>query len=1071
MKGQAFNELPISIVCIKEFSKGFFVAGENGIMSVWLTAEENLKASGKNPYDFVKRWYGDDEKRSKIVSMSVSLSEEILAVAYASNDLGILKINSLSLFQEETTMNKPVSFEYICKGFHSGSINSMDIAFQRPLVATLSRDDGTIRIWNYITFQCELGRRFYVKEEPEAGNSTKPLLTLALHPNGYFMCVGFIDKSRLFHIMHNTLREYRELPVKQCTLMRFSHGGNLLCMSTIQKNIYVYQPFTLESICILKAPNSTINQISFSDDDLYFSCASHNGAISIWETTKFTEVQWGQIHSNSKYYSNCLFDSYESKYLVAGAEGGRGVFRLCSKDQNDKAITEKEFFTEDMRITNIQMLKYHFGFVISNDRGHIMFYEYPLESSQFTTYNVHNNGVNHIRVSPDGKYLFSCGNDGLLGIFQIPEIDKFRFQSLKEVSKDDNQRNDALSHQILDPLLADVILIDKAEKEELMATIQMLKNELNEKNEKLDQIENKNSMMLQETLAEAEKKRMETIRQMEQRIKIINDERNKEQLEYLNNMKSKEEEYKKSIEEMEHSYSKKLAFESKKYYKLESEKVNQKLSYENEIQKLKEMFKEEKQSMNDKFQMDLEALKKQSEATQKQFDHLKLIFDEKLNQEELDHDEEMKKYEEDTGCEIRKLKLDNLKLKEFNEMKDSELKKKDENEAKVADEFKALKSKLKENEIILNEKDSLNEKLISEKTELVNEIKTKEGKIHKQKVKIKDLQKLKHSLTNSMKELKEQIMPKNKEIENLQDKIVNLEEEFNIHLSRMKEQVEELANEKTKIDILHKQVESEEQKKQEFKRLFNEIVSSIYKCIQTKTPKEYGREMIKLYQAYCQDELPENLKKNTNAIAEFERQLQFVESALESQYKSYIHDKAVNIKKQKNMTNENMELIKELNALRVENKELLKDLNRSEAELKRVKEQVNKETSSPILIHSKEKKQSPDALPDLEPRSKKPGKLMRGSMSVSTLKNGQENERLKTLLFQLQENADIILYQKLEIKRLKEQILILLEEKHNKTEEKFKSPNTQRNDSIENKNQNEDNINKTFLPSIITPKK
>ena len=171
------------------------------------------------------------------------------------------------------------------------------------------------------------------------------------------------------------------------------------------------------------------------------------------------------------------------------------------------------------------------------------------------------------------------------------------------------------------------------------------------------------------------------------------------------------------------------------------------------------------------------------------------------------------------------------------------------------------------------------------------------------------------------------------------------------------------------------------------------------------------------------------------------------------------------------MTNENMELIKELNALRVENNELLKDLNRSEAELKRVKEQVNKETSSPILIHSKEKKQSPDALPDLEPMSKKPCKLMRGSMSVSTLKNGQENERLKTLLFQLQENADIILYQKLEIKRLKEQILILLEEKHNKTEEKFKSPNTQRNDSIENKNQNEDNINKTFLPSIITPKK
>lgn len=48
-----------------------------------------------------------------------------------------------------------VRMEYIYGGFHSAPITGIDVCIQRPLIVTISREDSTIRIWNYITFKSE----------------------------------------------------------------------------------------------------------------------------------------------------------------------------------------------------------------------------------------------------------------------------------------------------------------------------------------------------------------------------------------------------------------------------------------------------------------------------------------------------------------------------------------------------------------------------------------------------------------------------------------------------------------------------------------------------------------------------------------------------------------------------------------------------------------------------------------------------------------------------------------------------------------------------------------------------
>lgn len=59
----------------------------------------------------------------------------------------------------------------------------------------------------------------------------KPLLSVTLHPSGYYMAAGFVDKVRIMHILHEELLEFRTLEIKNCNKMKFSNGGQILAIT------------------------------------------------------------------------------------------------------------------------------------------------------------------------------------------------------------------------------------------------------------------------------------------------------------------------------------------------------------------------------------------------------------------------------------------------------------------------------------------------------------------------------------------------------------------------------------------------------------------------------------------------------------------------------------------------------------------------------------------------------------------------------------------------------------------------------------------------------------------------
>ena len=168
-------------------------------------------------------------------------------------DIDIHKITSLSLSPQEDTIvfttssgqlikvmidlgrpNEGQKYEHLISSFHSKQIHGLDVCIKKELVATCS-SDRTVRLWSYTAgnmFQSEL---CYTSEQEAHA--------IAFHPSGLHLAVGFSDSVRLMNILDRQLVTYKQLNIRECREIVFSHGGHLFACQN-DKEIWVYKFYT-----------------------------------------------------------------------------------------------------------------------------------------------------------------------------------------------------------------------------------------------------------------------------------------------------------------------------------------------------------------------------------------------------------------------------------------------------------------------------------------------------------------------------------------------------------------------------------------------------------------------------------------------------------------------------------------------------------------------------------------------------------------------------------------------------------------------------------------------------------
>lgn len=146
----------------------------------------------------------------KILDVTLSPAGDVVAVVTDKMQIFSAKLRDLRKSKDEYYKMKPL-FYFL----HSSGITGADVCVRKPLVVTCA-GDRAIRIWNFYNRDCEIWKKF--AEEPHS---------VAIHPSGLYLLVGFTDKLKMMHILNDDLKTVRELAIRGCREVRFSHGGHL----------------------------------------------------------------------------------------------------------------------------------------------------------------------------------------------------------------------------------------------------------------------------------------------------------------------------------------------------------------------------------------------------------------------------------------------------------------------------------------------------------------------------------------------------------------------------------------------------------------------------------------------------------------------------------------------------------------------------------------------------------------------------------------------------------------------------------------------------------------------------
>mmetsp|Transcript_47632 Transcript_47632/g.34898 ORF Transcript_47632/g.34898 Transcript_47632/m.34898 type:complete len:209 (-) Transcript_47632:234-860(-) len=208
-------------------------------------------------------------------------------------------------------------------------------------------------------------------------------------------------------------------------------------------------------------------------------------------------------------------------------------------------------------------------------------------------------------------------------------------------------------------------------------------------------------------------------------------------------MKNMELNHMQCMEELQTLYEKKLAIENQNYIRLEKEKGRLRNEFESDIKHLQKQNEEAIEELLNEFKNNLKHVQAEYDDSKRTADGLKMMYEEKLTQQEDEHEDEISSMKNDFKMDRESLEDVIGTLKNDIETINRQIKRIEDEKGgfeKLKEKASKKKKGYKEQ---LEEKKAIVAKLEMEKKDVQEKLKKKESELYKYKFKIKDLQKTK----------------------------------------------------------------------------------------------------------------------------------------------------------------------------------------------------------------------------------------------------------------------------------------------------------------------------------------
>ncbi|MBN3302205.1 CFA57 protein, partial [Amia calva] len=865
------------VSAIAAYSKGFACAAGPGTVYLFEKTEEKdhyrKTREIRIPQDQCSNEPSTAEEQ-EIATLCISPSEETLATS-----TGRGQLYSITLSSAEMSKGEPAHFEFLSHSFHSGTITGLSVCIRKPLIATCSLD-RSVRIWNFETNALEL-----YKEFPEEAYS------IALHPSGLYVLVGFSDKLRLMNLLIDDIRTFREFTVRGCRECAFSHGGHMF--AAVNGNVvHIYSTTTFENTQNLKGHNGKVRAVAWSEDDSRLVSCGMDGAV----------YEWNTLTSKRESESVLKSCSYTGVTLSPDAKTVFAVGTDCTlKEITDSQIL-REVQSDGVPYINLVMSRSGRMLFTGTSIGTIRAIKYPLPiQKDWVEYQAHAAPVTKVPFLPmsilmarayyyDDLFVLTVG---CLLVWKINDKEGRGMKREKEVG---------YTEEIL------ITKSDLEEKNQVMLELKTRVEELKMENEYQLRLKDMN---YNEKIKELTEKFIQEMESLKTKNQVLRTEKEKQALTHEEAMAEVMEKHSKEQQDLESTNNQKLMLEFEKYQELQVKSQRMQEDYEKQLHEMEESCQDESREQVREFE---ESKKQMEEDGDREIQDIRIKYEKRLRNEK----EANLRLKGETG--IMRKKFGSLQ-KEIDD-RNLDIDKLKTEQQKLQGVIKSLEKDILGLKKEIQERDET----IQDKVASSGATKTRpcfclqEKRIYDLKKKNQELEKFKFVLDYKIKELKKQIEPRENDVREMKEQIQEMEgelESFHKSNTQLELNITEL---KQKLKATDKEMHKEMQRVRDVEALVRRFKTDLHNCVGfIQEPKKLKDSIRELYHRYVQEsDVVDIVGMDADIQREYASQREHLERNVASLKKKLAKDSEIHRADNVKIMQENVSLIKEINDLRRE---------------------------------------------------------------------------------------------------------------------------------------------------------
>ncbi|XP_032825748.2 cilia- and flagella-associated protein 57 [Petromyzon marinus] len=822
---------------------------------------------------------GDEDRAEApgITSLVFSPSEETLLVSTDQHRLYGVTLSASDITRGEVSWLEPVS-----PPPHHGAITGLDVCARKPLAATCSLD-RSLRVWNYETNSLELHHVF-----PEEAHS------VALHPSGLQVLVGFSDKLRLLTLLLHDVRPLRDFPVRACKECCFSNGGHLFAAAN-GNVVQVFSSITFENVANLKGHSGKVRGLAWSVDDARLVSCGLDGAV----------YEWSPLSGRRD--AECVVKACAYTGVAVAPDARAAVYAVGS-DRTLKEIADsqvvREVESDGVPLTAVLVPRSGRLLLAGTALGTLRSLRFPLTSTpgDWVEYQGHAGPITKMRVTHDEQFVVTVGEDACVLVWRLTDKEGRSLRRERDVP------------------YSDEILVTKADLQDKEQATLDLRARLEEVRSESEYSQRLRDMTYQEKVRELTDKFVHEMEALKTKNQVLKVERERDAARHTQELTELAQKHAQQLHDTESGNSQKLLLEYERQQELQVRAQRMQDEFEQQLQEADEARERALRSAAQSYEQQL--------AEQQEL--LKQV-EEARHMERRSHEESRRQLEEDADRELLLSRTDLEKqlyaLRDANARLQGEagiMRKKFASLQREAEERQSEVERVRAEQTRLGgvvralERDV--QALRKEVQERDDTIHDKEKRIHELKKKNQELEKFRFVLDYKIKELKRQMEPREQALSMARTHTQQMETE----LERFQKQVSQLelavADTRSKMQAAERQTARERDRVREVEALVKRFKTDLHAIAGLiQEPRQLKEAVTQLYHRYVQlADAKEIRGEDADVQREFARQKDHLERSVASLRKQLSSDTDSHRTENARIIQENVTLIREVSDLRKE---------------------------------------------------------------------------------------------------------------------------------------------------------